>query len=415
MQNNRITAVELLNYRSIKSELIKFDPRLTVLIGPNGGGKTNILKAIELLSASAQGNLSKQLRSTGGIDQNLYFQQRPGLLELTVFHETSDKNNALFPLNDIAGYQGCFGYLLALSQFGNAQNYEIRERLGTVGGKPLLQQYRDEFLLLYGENEINTSVAPRGSPEETLLSKIGILSSSYDAQIIYAQGLASWKFFQSFDTTANSPIRRDVITRYDAQLEPDGQNLVEVLHTLCTSSKEFKEDLFNAMDVAFEGEFEELIFAPSADQRIQMKVRWKNSPKPISAALLSDGTLQFLRLIAILANPQPPDLVAIDEPELGLNPRMMRVIAALADRFCETSQLIYATHSIAMLDAIQCLNPLIAVVECKSQENQPPRTIVSNPSADRLEHWIENYTLGELFKMQELERMSDDVTEPAQS
>jgi predicted ATPase len=81
------------------------------------------------------------------------------------------------------------------------------------------------------------------------------------------------------------------------------------------------------MRAAFSDDYEELVFPPAADQRVQMRVRWRSLKTEQSAADLSDGTIRFLMLLAILANPSPGELIAIDEPEAGLHPSMLPIIA----------------------------------------------------------------------------------------
>src|SRR4051794_34893648 len=82
-----------------------------------------------------------------------------------------------------------------------------------------------------------------------------------------------------------------------------------------------------AMRAAFGNDFEKLVFPPAADQRIHMRIRWRSLKREQSAADLSDGTLRFLFLLAVLANPSPPPVIAIDEPETGLHPSMFPIVA----------------------------------------------------------------------------------------
>ena len=83
-----------------------------------------------------------------------------------------------------------------------------------------------------------------------------------------------------------------------------GQNLISVLHTLYTGDREFKREINAAMKAAFGDDFEELVFPPAADQRIQLRVRWRSLEREQSAADLSDGTLRFLFLLTVLASPE---------------------------------------------------------------------------------------------------------------
>ena len=93
------------------------------------------------------------------------------------------------------------------------------------------------------------------------------------------------------------------MTRHEKRVQPDGQNLISVLHTLYTGDREFKKEINAAMNAAFGHDFEELVFAPASDQRIQLRVRWKSLNREQSAADLSDGTLRFLFLLTVLSSP----------------------------------------------------------------------------------------------------------------
>ena len=136
-------------------------------------------------------------------------------------------------------------------------------------------------------------------------------------------------------------------------MEPDGQNLISVLHTLYTGDRDFKNEINLAMRAAFGEDFEELVFPPAADQRVQLRVRWKSLQREQSAADLSDGTLRFLFLLAVLASPSPAPLIAIDEPETGLHPSMLPIVAEYAVDASSRTQVIFTTHSPQFLDAFR--------------------------------------------------------------
>ena len=216
----------------------------------------------------------------------------------------------------------------------------------------------------------------------------------------FRRTLASWQVFEYFDTGPNAPVRQAVVTRYDTNVSPDGQNLVTVLHTLYANNRQFKDEINRAMRAAFGEDFLEIVFPPAADQRVQMRLGWKSLQTARSTADLSDGTLRFLLLLAILANPEPPALVAIDEPEVGLHPSMFPIIAEVAAEASERTQVVLATHSSDFLDAFREVGPTTTVFELKNGE-----TVLRNVSGEELEYWLEDYTLGELFRTGELEGM----------
>src|SRR5262249_3370801 len=135
-------------------------------------------------------------------------------------------------------------------------------------------------------------------------------------------------------------LRQAAVARMDRRIAPDGQNLIPVLHTLYTGDREFKRTVDAAMRAAFGGDYEEIVFPPAADQRVQLRIRWRSLRTEQSAANLSDGTLRFLLLVAIFASPGSGGLIAVDEPETGLHPSMFPIIAELAREASERSQVI---------------------------------------------------------------------------
>lgn len=159
------------------------------------------------------------------------------------------------------------------------------------------------------------------------------------------------------------------VARTEKRVDPDGQNLISVLHTLYTGDRDFKRDIDAAMRAAFGDDFEELVFPPAADQRIQLRVRWKPLKREQSAADLSDGTLRFLFLLTVLASPSPAPVIAIDEPETGLHPSMLPIVAEYAVDAALRSQVILTTHSPQFLDAFTETQPTTTVAKWTNGES----------------------------------------------
>jgi predicted ATPase len=195
-------------------------------------------------------------------------------------------------------------------------------------------------------------------------------------------------------------LRLAAVARPEQWVDADGQNLTQVLHTHYTGNRDFKTDINAAMRAAFGDDFEEVLFPPAADNRIQLRVRWKSLKREQSAADLSDGTLRFLLLLTVLANPNPPELVAIDEPETGLHPSMLPIIAEYAVDAARRTQVVFTTHSPQFLDAFTDTKPTTTVAQWQDGE-----TILKNVEGEQLAYWLQEYSLGALFRSGELEAM----------
>ena len=147
------------------------------------------------------------------------------------------------------------------------------------------------------------------------------------------------------------------------------------------------------MRAAFGENFERLDFTPAAEQRIELGVQWKGLRHLQTAADLSDGTLKFLSLLAVLANPSPPPLVVLEEPESNLHPAMLPIIAEYAVAAAERTQVVLTTHSPEFLDAFR--EPTLTVTVFGWQDG---RTSLAVLEPNELEDWVHHYRLGEYLR-----------------
>jgi predicted ATPase len=119
--------------------------------------------------------------------------------------------------------------------------------------------------------------------------------------------------------------------------------------------------------------------------------------QPIPATRLSDGTLRYLCLLAVLCHPSPPPLVCIEEPEVGLHPDALPAVAELLVEASQRTQLIVTTHSDRLVSALSGVPEAVVVCE-RTDEGTELRRL----EPDRLKEWLERYSLGELWSMGEI-------------
>ncbi|MDI6711235.1 MAG: AAA family ATPase [Bacillota bacterium] len=396
----RILQLDVEGYRSLRQ--VTWKPGcLNVMIGPNGSGKSNFLRLLQLIAFSAQGRLGKHVQQAGGID-SLLWDGRAESLAIKIKTTPVDENR------DVV--RESLTYELQLARVGRGSAFRVEHELLANYYRAEMGQAEQPFKFLersrstariFDERE-RSLVAPEElvAEEETLLS---MASGPFIANRIiplFQQQLASWSVYHDLHVDQNAVIRQPAVARPEKRVEPDGQNLIPVLHTLYTEDRYFKADLNAAMRTAFGDDFEELVFPPAADQKIQLRVRWKSLKREQPAADLSDGTLRFLLLLTVLASPSPAPVIAIDEPETGLHPSMLPIIAEYAVDASRRSQVILTTHSPQFLDAFMDTKPLTTVVEWSGGE-----TKLKTLAGDDLAYWLEDYSLGSLFKSGELEAM----------
>src|SRR5262249_40496760 len=125
---------------------------------------------------------------------------------------------------------------------------------------------------------------------------------------------------------------------------------------------------------------------------VQLFLHEKNLSEPIPATRLSDGTLRYLCLLTLLCHPEPPPLVCLEEPELGLHPDILPTIAELLIEASQRTQLIVTTHSDVLVSALTEIPDAVLVCERDALGSHLRRL-----ESERLKKWLERYSLGELW------------------
>lgn len=394
----KIIDLEVKGYRSLKN--ISWKPSdLNILIGPNGSGKSNLLRMLEVISVSAKGQLGKHVQRAGGMDAIVWDGSAEEIRFAVKATPAEEKKS---PASHSLTYKMTFGRLGKSS--GYSINYEVlgdyyKKDTGE-SSQPFKFLERDRSRSsIFDENEHSLAAPAESVGDEESLLSIAAGPFSQNRHIPPFQTyLAGWSVYHDLHVNMDAPIRQPTVARHETRVDSDGQNLISVLHTLYTSDREFKDDINQAMKAAFGDDFDELVFPPVADQRIQLRVRWRSLKREQSAADLSDGTLRFLFLLTVLASPDPAPLIAIDEPETGLHPSMLPIIAEYASDAATRTQLILTTHSPQLLDAFSKINQQTTVVKWADGE-----TSLVGVEGDRLKSWLKEYSLGSLFRSGELE------------
>ncbi len=382
-----IKRLQVKNFRSLHD--VEWRPQnLNVLIGPNASGKSNLLAMLELLSISAQGRLGEYVQRQGGMDVLSWDGTQDDIeFALDVVPRPGENTDAKEGTR----------YRFALARMGRSGASCVKEeRVALLSSDGECESGDLE------EKESTVELAPTSAPEASFPSEETALSSPRSKFELGAVGLApyylrddmsGWGIYRNFDTSQVAPVRQATITRFEKQVSWNGDNLVSVLHTLYTEDRDFRDTVNDYMHVAFGEDFEELVFRPAADQRVQLALRWRGLDRIRSAADLSDGTLRFLYLLAILEAPEVPSLIAIEEPDVGLHPSMLGAVAEIAAAASERTQVVLTTHSTDFLDAFDDL-PTVTVVA-----NKEGKTQLKVVEGDELKHWAKSYqSLGQFHR-----------------
>jgi predicted ATPase len=336
----------------------------------------NLLRAFELIRASAAGNLRDFVLSKGGLPRLLWGESAQQIaFEIDIGSDQPSEQHA---------------YLFTLAPVPQSASFRIvSEALGFEGPSTpfrVLDRDADGLTVYTGDNELVGDPVERLSETETALSMVSALWI-HPLPYVLQQQLRTWTIYQNLHVDEDAAIRRSAVARKETRISYNGQNLIPVLKTLYEG--DFKDAIDSGMSAAFPDDYEELSFRETEPNRRQLYVRRKHGHREDSAADLSDGTIRFLLLLAILATPDPPPLIAIDEPESGLHPSMLAIIAEFAAAAATRTQVILSTHSPQMLDAFGETLPATTIFN-RTGDHTELKTI----SGDELKKWVEEYSLG---------------------
>ena len=394
--------------------LLSFGPRgvdlpmepLTVLIGPNGSGKSNLLEVIALLRAAPR-SLAEPVRRRGGVwewlwkgDESQHVATLDAILERP--RDTTRIRHKL-AFRDEGGRLTVTGEEITSIQDGrrDAESYcRLHSNLVAVGtGGPSAKPRGDRPVDPVGPGPkppIGFGPAkPRGDrpvdPEESILSQLrdpldypalSWLQEQYERIRLYR----NW----SFGPTAD--LRRDQSAHGPTDFLNDGaDNLALVLSHF---KGEAKRQLVEALHELYEGIVD--VSCPVTGGTVALFLE-ESDGRQIPASLLSDGTLRYLSLLAILLHPTPPPLIGLEEPELGLHPDVVAVVAKLLVQASARTQIVVTTHSRMLVDALTDHPSSVVVCEKDHGESRFERL-----DGTRLKAWLDKYSLGELWSSGEL-------------
>ncbi len=401
MQDARlIRQLKITNFLSYGSsgEPIDLKP-LNVIIGTNASGKSNLIETLGLLRALPQ-DLSIPMREGGGIREWLWkgHQSQPSpiaqLEALVAYPE------GVMPLR----------YRIQITETG--QRLEIVDE-AIENEHPINHEPDVHFFYRYqtGNPVLNVRTTPdtrageitnrsrRSLRREDLKPDQSVLSQRKDPdqypELTYlGSQFAEIRLYREWNlgryTPPRLPQKPDLPEDF---LSEDASNLGLVLNNL--QSRIGTSKIVTYLKRLY-APIEEIIPRISGGS-VQLFIREEGLADPIPATRLSDGTLRYLCLLTILCHPSPPPLICLKEPELGLHPDVIPTVAELLIEASQRTQLIVTTHSDSLISALSEIPE--AVLVCERTETGSHLRRLKQAA---LEEWLDNYTLGELWRMGEL-------------
>ena len=353
--------ISVRGYKSIKDQTIALGP-MNVLIGANGAGKSNFVSFFKLLNEMMGRRLQEFIGASGGAQSILHYgPKRTPFLEAVLRFDTDDAKDT---------------FCMRLSHAAVDTLIFTEERLEFL--KPGYPNPKVEHL---GAGHKETEVL-RAAEEEQQIARV------------FRAMLNRCRVFQFHDTSATAPIRQPCYIEHHRWLMPDGGNLAAVLHRLCNAHPNaYRRIVGTIRQIA--PFFDDFCLEPSEIDGKRITLNWREvgSDRLFGPHQLSDGTLRAMALVTLLRQPirDLPDVIVIDEPELGLHPFAKNILASAMKKASHDCQVILATQSAGLLDAFDPEDIIVV-------ERGDAGSVFQRLNAENLEHWLEEYSVRELWE-----------------
>jgi predicted ATPase len=357
----QIESITIRGFKSIRAlEGFALRP-LNLLIGANGAGKSNFIGALRFLSEVAGNNFPGFVQKQGKAGAFLHGGRK----------QTQALEFKLYGRANQSGFQN--GYIVRLDSTNDGRFVFGEESVWVKG--PRTPMEGTPYLLGKGH-------------DEALLGRKEMQFSRYVQDI-----MRSWRQYHFHDTGELAAVKQPHSAKDTLRLKTDAGNLAAYLGRLRSQHLASYQQIVETIRLVapFFGDFVQR--EPQADT-VELEWTQRGDPDtPYGASALSDGTLRFICLTTLLLQPTEliPDTVLIDEPELGLHPCAIGVLADLLKQVAETRQLIVSTQSVELINAFAPED--IVVVDRVDDESTFRRL-----SSEELAGWLESYTpMGELW------------------
>ena len=364
MPANALDYITIKGFKSIASvEKLELRP-INVLIGPNGSGKSNFIGVFDFLHEICEGRLQHYVTRVGGAEKLLHFGSKT-TKEMS-FH---------------------------LSFVDQASEYELKLSPTEDDGLfPSEEQahYRDSSHFW----PQSSGLSPRLQRLEAGISDPNWAGTTKSVR----DQLGGWRVYHVHDTSSASKMRKTAKVDDNDFLRSDGSNLAAFLYYL----RERHEDSYSLIQRTIQlvaPFFDDFRLKPLNLRPDDIKLEWrhKSSDQYFDASSLSDGTLRFVVLATLFLQPvgHRPSTILVDEPELGLHPHAIAMLASLVRQAAVDTQVIVSTQSSLLLDHFQPEDVLVA-------NRVEGGTTITRTDPDQLVTWLEDYSLGQLWEKNEL-------------
>ncbi|MDX8340546.1 AAA family ATPase [Draconibacterium sp. IB214405] len=343
-----IDYVKIAGYKSIKEINLDIKP-INIIIGANGSGKSNFISFFEFLNQVYQQNLAEYIALRGGEEKILHKGAKI----------TSELKFEISFNNELNGYSATL-------------------HLGESGFV-----FMNEYLLFRGDKGWDIST----KRNEAYIKRTDNYRAKY--VIRFLKGFRKYHFH---DTSKNSPFKQLSHIENDSYfLYEEGKNLAAYLYSIKEDSKIIYNRIIKTIQ-SIAPFFSDFYFQPNKEGYLKLQWQDKYSSNIYGANDFSDGTLRFIALTTLFMQPQLPDTIIIDEPELGLHPTAITKLSGMIKSVAaKGTQVILATQS---ADLVNHFEPEDVI----TVNQQNGESLFNRLSSKELEHWLDEYSLGDLWQ-----------------
>lgn len=351
MNPNQLSRLKLEGFKSIKDCDLKLK-ELNILIGPNGAGKSNFIGFFKLIQQALDGNLQRFISKNGGPDSFLHFGRKKT------------------PQLKAEVYFGNNGYKFALE---------------ATNDNRMMFASEDFWWNLKGNWNISSGHF------ESLVEREKKFTAIYHYTVPV---MKHWRVYHFHDTSESALVKQPHSIADNEYLRPDGKNLAAFIFRLKQHHPEAYAQIVKTIQLVapFFGDFH---LRKGVDNPEVIELEWSElgEDAPFKAHHLSDGTLRFICLATVFLQPEEfqPETILVDEPELGLHPYAINILASLIRSTSKRKQVIISTQSVTLLNEFDPENLIIA-------DRKGGSSIFHRIGKDELTEWLKEYTLGELWE-----------------
>jgi predicted ATPase len=349
ISEKQLSRIVLKGFKSITECDIELT-QLNILIGCNGAGKSNFISFFRMVQEILDRHLQVFVGRQGGPDTVLHFGRKTTeQLEIELYFGNNRYFATLEPTQDnrLMFFQESFGWGGSEWEIGSG-HFETQVFTGTGTGI-------DEYVL---------------------------------------SAMQQWRVYHFHDTSDSAYVKQAAPINDNIYLRPDARNLAAFLYLLKNNYSQSYQQIVKTIRLVAPF-FSDFLLRPSPHNNDVIELEWfeQGQDMPFKAHLLSDGTLRFICLATVFLQPTSlqPETILVDEPELGLHPYAITILASLMRNISREKQVIVSTQSVELLSEFTAKDVIVV-------DRKDGKSLLRRLDEDDLQEWLEDYSLGELWK-----------------